>query len=263
MTIHRSIATSALVLAVCLAATPVQAGTQTFDPGTIVTGNTQTPNTWYTDRYNPASFGSSFFDGDNRLKIEVAAADAVRESPYDGIFYSFQGRVYDTNIVGPKQIMRIDMFVSSNASMPINTGLWATGANAGGTILDYPTIVYRNPSSGVRGFYAFDGNPDPSANAYQLLMAIGDDDLDKWYNIGFELTTGVGVQYTINHANVGAFYSDTTTVTLRNAIINTYNNGDRTVYYDNFEAGIPEPASLSIVGLGAAALLLRRRRAAK
>ena len=66
----------------------------------VVTGSTQAPGTWYTDRFAPAGFESQvMFGGDNRLKQTISATDseAGRPSGFSSSFYNTQGRKYDLN----------------------------------------------------------------------------------------------------------------------------------------------------------------------
>jgi hypothetical protein len=86
----------ALMSVACLSTAAAVQADQTFDFNTpVVTGATQAPGVWYTDRYAPAGFSSpDFFDGDNRLLHSISAADSATNRPgaFSSAFYNTQGR---------------------------------------------------------------------------------------------------------------------------------------------------------------------------
>lgn len=84
----RKLSPAIALAAALVCAAPAMALTLTFD-SPVVTGSSQAPGVWYTDRYAPAGFQTAFFDGDNRLKHSISAADAasLRPSGFSSAFY--------------------------------------------------------------------------------------------------------------------------------------------------------------------------------
>ena len=252
-----------LATSLTLGAGVAQASTitsQTFDVD-VTRSDTQAPDTWYTDRFNPAGFeGGVMFDGDERLKHSIAEGDGAnnRLGGFDGAFYNTQGRKFDT----PGAIsMAIDLFIPQDWA---NTGrrmagFWGTGINASNAISYYPIIEFASDNDDPR-FQVWNGlgwsNIGlPTGFAY-----------DSWYRMTMDLV-GSNVVYTVG--NLMETLDSNGTVEFSNVILQGYNTTDGVsydIYWDNFTAtAIPVPAALPLLGGGLALLGLmgwRKRRAA-
>ena len=110
-----------------------------FDSDPVL-ADAQAAGAWYTDRYAPAGFESAPFDGDNRLKVHIAAADYL---PNSSTFYNYQGRKYDlgNNI---NTYITADLYIGSDwqnhnrhASLRATTST-QTGTSPGIRLLDSP-----------------------------------------------------------------------------------------------------------------------------
>jgi hypothetical protein len=107
---------------------------------------TQAPGAWYTDRYAPAAFEMAVFDGGNRLKHSISAADAAanRPSGMQGTFYNTQGRKFDlNNPVGTS--ITADLYIAADwQSSHRRADMWATMADGAGDVSAYPIIGFAN-----------------------------------------------------------------------------------------------------------------------
>ena len=261
MTFHKTIAAAALITAFSVAGAHASTITsQTFDAD-VTRSDTQAPGTWYTDRYNPAGFeGGVMFDGDNRLKHSIAAADGANTRPggFGSAFYNTQGRKFDT---GGAISMAIDLYIpqdwaTANRRM---AGFWGTGLNAGSVISYYPIIEFASDNDDPR-FQVWNGlgwsNIGlPTGFAY-----------DSWYRMTMDLVGG-DVVYTVG--DLTETLDSNGTVEFSNVILQGYNTTDGVsydIYWDNFTAAaIPVPAALPLLGGGLALLGFmgwRKRRAA-
>ena len=70
--------------------------TETFD-SPVILSPTQAPGAWYRDRYVPAGFQTTLFQGENVLQHTIAAEDGAgsRSAPFASAFYNTQGRKFD------------------------------------------------------------------------------------------------------------------------------------------------------------------------
>lgn len=223
----------------------------------------QTPDCWYTDRYAPAAFEQAFFDGDNRLKHSISAADSAANRPpsFSSGFYDTQGRKYDVDIPTGNKIS-IDMYIDSGwMSQVRRADLWGTTFDAGGNISGFPIFGFitndpadpfntspTSPDPRFR-FFTQDTDQDTSngltAGWLEFAPPVGFS-YDRWYTFEIELTAG---------AYIGRLIDDTDTVLLTvvdtvtfgsirygNIIVQAFNFGeDYDVYWDNVLLGPSGP----------------------
>lgn len=193
-------------------------------------GSTQAPGVWYTDRYAPAGFVSSFFDGDNRLlhSISAAACSPCRGGSFNSAFYDTQGRKYD---VPGTTSMKIDLYVpaawaSTGRRM---AGFWGTAFDAGNAISAYPIIE----------FTSLDGTPRFRGwnNGVWIDMGLPTSfDYDAWYTLEIALV-GSNFVYTVGDLTL-AVPADGS-VEIGNVILQGHNNTAGVtydIYWDNFVA---------------------------
>lgn len=235
---------------------------------------------WTTDRYEPAGFQSVNFDGDNRLQISISAADSYQNRPggFQSTFYNTQGRQRAASNSNPWEVSG-DLYISSDMLSGENlrrTDLWTRDSNTDENFAKYPIIgVVRNDAS----------DPfNPMGSLTTRYRVWDDDTMDGWVDVGPTVTegwhhmsiaaTGTAFNFSIDDTLV---YTDNTVSAsgfdaLQTVFVQAYSFGDAThattdnysVYWDNIHAGpVPEPASMTVLGLGALALIRRRRQAKK
>jgi hypothetical protein len=235
--------------------------TDTFD--TVSTGPTQGSvgaGGFYTDRYAPGTFKTSFFDGDNRLEIGVDAA-----GPSDG-FERTQGRKVDTNPLTTPQSWQtisasIDLYVSADLfSHYTRVGMWATAVDESSIISSYPILEFHHTLDHT-GWAWYDSNT--GAWVYGPGMTVSDS--DQWYNLAFELS-GSNFNYSITDSANNTEWAGTSssggTYELRDVILQVVNfgQGAYSAYMDNLMiTSVPEP-TLALGGLLCIAGLAIRRR---
>lgn len=255
---HPLAASSALValavlmlIAMTTAAFATVATVETFDHNPVLSAS-ETPGTWYVDRYAPAGFTNAFFDGDNRLKLSISSADsaASRQSAYSSTFYNTQGRDYD---VSTATVAAADLYVGSDwvtgAALPSGEGdnssngvgasrrsdLWVNACDSAGKNTGYPIIGFINGT----GFRVWDnlgwhnvGYPDGFG-------------YDKWYKLAISINPTSTTYYIDNSLVYTSSYADDTDmagcVCFSNVMLQAYNFGDSyDVYWDN---AVPVPAA--------------------
>jgi len=225
----------------------------------------QTPGAWYVDRFAPSGFeGGVLFDGDERLKHSIAAADGSdnRSPSFSSGFYDTQGRKYD--IAGATG-MSIDLYVPAAWATTGRrmAGFWGTAFDAGASVSGYPIIEFTSTDNDPRfRWYSQDTDQDDQNGLSPGWIDMGLPTgfvYDAWYTLNIELSGGAWVgtigDLTINDvATLGS-------AEIGNVILQGHNTStgvDYDIYWDNFKA-IPEPASLALLGIGGLAVLRRRR----
>lgn len=246
-------------IAVCAVSTAASADTFNFDSA-VTTGSSQAAGVWYTDRYAPAGFSSPvFFDGDNRLKQSISAADGASSRPgaFSGSFYNTQGRKYD--LADGTKSLSIDIYIPADWASTGRrmAGLWGTAFDAGNAVSAYPIVEFASDAATPR-FQAWNGSGWmsmglPTGFAY-----------DAWYTLEIEMGGG-GFNYSVG--DLSAFMASANSVDIANVILQGHNTTDGVSYdihWDNLVTTIPLPpaawAGLStLAGVGFVGFIRRRR----
>jgi len=201
----------------CSADIDVNAQIEEFtDP--VVIAPAQAPGVWYTDRYAPFGFTNAYFDGDDRLKHSINAADCepCRPGGFNGAFYNTQGRKYDTP---GATAMSIELYVPAGWASTGRrmAGFWGTALNSGNAISFFPIIEFTSTldGSGLPRFRAWNGGGWndlglPSGFAY-----------DAWQTLEFELI-GTDVVYTVGDLTLTL--PSNGSVQIGNTILQGHNN---------------------------------------
>lgn len=177
---------------------------ESFDSG-LVTGPSQAPGVWYTDRYAPAAFESASFAGDDRLRIGISSADSAANRPgsFSSAFYDTQGRKFDVDIpVG--QVMSGDLYIPASwATSARRSDMWGTMYDSFGNITGFPILGFicndpgdpynttpANPQPRFR-YYSQDADQDPSNGILAGWVEIGlpaGFSYNRWWTLEVELT---------------------------------------------------------------------------
>jgi MYXO-CTERM domain-containing protein len=219
-------------------------------------GAAQAPGVWYTDRYAPAGFQSAFFDGDNRLQHQIAAADGANSRPgsFSGAFYNTQGRKYD--LPSGSTFLAIDLYVPADWASTERrmAGVWGTAFNALDAVSAYPILEFTSDSASprFRGYNTNDGSwidlGLPSGFSY-----------DAWYTLQIEFTGGQFI-YSVGDVS-GSVVDLNSSVSIGNTILQGHNTTDGVsydIYWDNLTT-VPAPGAFALLALGGLALSRRRR----
>lgn len=252
------------VLAACFVVAPTFAQlTDTFD--TIDAG-------WVTDRYEPNGFTSAFFDGDNRLKLDISTADSVNNRPsgFSSTFYNFQGRKRALGDIGGNWRVSIDMYVS--AAMLTSTtrwegDLWVRDNNPDESQAFYPSMwIGRYDANNFYAgtdlktyFGAFDSATGALIEVEQTSLTAGWNTMTIAYNgTSFEHYFNGNLFYTSQPGSVSPFNAAGSVFVQGVNFSNSSTNGDSySLYFDNLQA-VPEPMSMTLLALGLGALAKRR-----
>ncbi|HMP72865.1 MAG TPA: PEP-CTERM sorting domain-containing protein [Kiritimatiellia bacterium] len=228
----------------------------TFDHPVTLTEE-QAPGAWYRNRYSPAGFESQvFFDGDNRLRLTIAASDGAdhRPSIVSTAFYDTQGRAFD--VATDTTFISADLYIDASWETTGRRmgGFWGTARTYANPTVNnaFPIIDFTSDNNNprFRGWSGQFGWLDmglPTGFTY-----------DTWYTLNIELV-GSEFIYTVGDLtlSVTAFGSDY----IGNVILhgqNTQAGVDYVMYWDNVVA-VPEPSSLAYLVIAAAGFLAARR----
>ena len=206
--------------------------------------DTQTPDTWYPDRYPPAGFNSSYYDEDNRLNVTIDKDDYL---PYGSTFHNYQGRKYD--LANPiNTYLTADLYIGSNwETENRHASLWATSFNETDGISGYPIFGFTNGS----GFKIYSQDVDQDG-----VDTDGDGNLEYgWYTVGFPTSvwngydawytleiklTASSYKYFINDELVWTDIMTFETQYFGNMMLQGYNyNETYNIYWDNVGAKGP------------------------
>jgi len=234
---------------------------------------------WVTDRYAPNGFSSQFFDGDNRLRIDISGAESSANRPagQQSAFYNTQGRQRGASVTANWEVSG-DVYISEDFLTGANlrrTDLWTRDSAVSESDSNYPIIgVIRGDASNLDNF-------DPNATLTTRYRVYDSDTTDGWVDLATAVTggwhhlsilsTGSSFQYSIDGNLV---YTDNTASlpgneSLQTVFVQAYNFGNAnftgqsySAYWDNINAqAVPEPATMAALGFGALAMLRRRKKA--
>lgn len=264
---------AAVALLVC--APSAHAVIYTFDDP-VVTGPTQAPGVWYTDRYAPASFTNGVQGAENVLVQMIDQADSAANRPpsFSSTFYNTQGRKLDAPAL--TALASIDLYVAGSCTSLANraAGFWATGVDGTNAISAYPIIEYTtggndlltNPNDTIVGnrFRAY----NVITGEWQSLAAVTTTDV--WYTLNIALDAANDlITYSVG-ANTWSVTAGGTQ-RLDNVILQGHNNfpyanfagPSYAIAWDNLSlAAVPEASAFLFGGMicGVAAFLSYRRR---
>ncbi len=234
----------------------------------VLTGPSQAPNTWYTDRYTPAGFMAA--GGMLMETISPADGAAFRPPSYTDLFYNTQGRKFDLNdgvsgqnTSGLRAVgLSVDLYISSNwAAMNQRIGgIWGTAYDNANNLISYPILEFTTDGNNPR-LHGWDDSgwidyALPGGFNYNIMHTIGfelDAALDKWnYMLDGNLLGSVDA--------FGSSYLDNTILQAYNNYSNLQQMPGHTLFWDNLTVtSVPEPSSLALLGISMVGLIASRR----
>jgi hypothetical protein len=211
------------------------------------------PTGWFTDRYEPTSFGNvgTYQGRDNVLGIGISSAGnlANRPTAYQSSFYNTQGRQYAV-AGGAGSVLSADLYIPTSWSDPLNgnvrTDMWGVMSDVKNVVTGYPIIGFSN-YGGPGRFRIYDGDLGGWVNLGASIS------YNSWNTLAIEFT-GTSFVFSVNGNNV---YTDSTigaTAGFSAVIMQAYNFADAgmapgavlvdyTAHWSN-TAAVPEPSTV-------------------
>lgn len=223
----------------------------------VVTGATQAPDTWYTDRYAP----NAFYTSGGELVQTISSGDSATNRPvgFESAFYNTQGRKLDLDVSTTE--ISVDLYVDSSwATMGQRVaGIWGTAYDDSNVITSYPILEFA--SNGVNGMFQGWNNGSwmtfglPVGFAYNMMHS-----LDITLN-------GTMWDYSLDGSLLGSVDSNGSTH-IENVILQGYNAygandvASHNIRWDNFAAqnNVPEPGTLPLALIAVAGGFMIRRK---
>jgi len=272
----------AIALALVALAAPAAAQAQTDVTPNL--GNVTLVSSFYTDRYNPASFAVNPGTVQGRsdvlqIGINFTTDLANRPGPFQSTFYNTQGRKLDVNQTG-SWLFQSDLFVESTWATPslglVRTDLWATQCNGAfcipnseANVTNYPIIGFTNQGVGGARFRGWNG-----ALGWQNFASTAVN-FNQWNTLTMSFdAVGNQVTYAVNGADVYSYNpvsNNGPSTVVGNVMYQAYNwndpavsqmgNAAYTANWSNTPAVIPEPSTYALMATGLAGLgFVSRRR---
>lgn len=221
-----------------------------------------------TDRRDPGAFTLGTMGGESTAKLTVDGTGP------DDAFFSFQGKIrYNDGAGDPYFVNPVGSYASVDVFVPTSWQTQFVGADFWLRMNDVsdPTdeSLRYYPSIGFYGNYTGEGDPGLNVeiwdgqNFHELELPTGFV-FDAFHTLKME-HGGDALRFylddTLLFTDVNAGYG---TKTLDNVFLQGWNGENLTydIHFDNVTVqAVPEPATLAALGLGAIALLRRRKRA--
>ena len=248
---NKSFVLAGVCAAMISGAGAAQAGTETFD-NPVTLSATAAPGAWYTDRFAPAGFATSY----GNLVESIAGHDLQADG-----FYNTQGRAFD---LGPTQSMSIDLFVDGNfrGSNQRDAGFWGVADDNTNSVSAYPIVELSDLDNNLV-FRGWDSN-----NASWTTIASADSLVGSWQTLTISLNT-VADTFTYTAGGSSLTLNAGGSTAINSVILQGYNVGaNYNISWDNLTTpaagGVPEPAAwaLMILGFGGVGAVMRRKRLA-